>query len=153
MNLIPDTFWLCAWIRDKTQLCWSKSFSRAHLMRGFAARAHTTHLIEFFLGWKDSNLRMAESKPAAVPLGDTPIQKFPNKTHVRAPNCGFDSMRSFGMPGTRTQNYSVKSRVVNLKKRITGSWLPALHFLDFKTVHETFVSHGSLQAKKKKQRL
>jgi len=40
---------------------------------------------------------------------------------VRAPNCGFDSMRSFGMPGTRTQNYSVKSRVVNLKKRITGS--------------------------------
>ena len=29
-------------------------------------------LIIEFLGWKDSNLRMAESKPAAVPLGDTP---------------------------------------------------------------------------------
>jgi len=68
---------------------------------------------------------------------------------VRAPNCGFDSMRSFGMPGTRTQNYSVKSRVVNLKKHMTRSCLPVLHFLDFKTVHETFVSHGSLEAKKK----
>jgi hypothetical protein len=68
---------------------------------------------------------MAESKPAAVPLGDTPIQKFPNKTHVRAPKISFadlfESMRSFGMPGTRTQNYSVKSRVVNLKKRMTES--------------------------------
>src|ERR1700683_3548377 len=25
-----------------------------------------------WLGWKDSNLRMAGSKPAALPLGDTP---------------------------------------------------------------------------------
>src|SRR3984957_10903286 len=26
-----------------------------------------------WLGWKDSNLRMAGSKPAALPLGDTPM--------------------------------------------------------------------------------
>ena len=25
------------------------------------------------LGWQDSNLRMAESKSTALPLGDTPI--------------------------------------------------------------------------------
>src|SRR5688572_17796564 len=29
-------------------------------------------LVEIWLGWKDSNLRMAGSKPAALPLGDTP---------------------------------------------------------------------------------
>src|SRR3984885_547522 len=28
-----------------------------------------------WLGWKDSNLRMAGSKPAALPLGDTPTWK------------------------------------------------------------------------------
>ena len=28
-----------------------------------------------WLGWKDSNLRMAGSKPAALPLGDTPTRK------------------------------------------------------------------------------
>src|SRR6202046_2613672 len=27
-----------------------------------------------WLGWKDSNLRMAGSKPAALPLGDTPME-------------------------------------------------------------------------------
>src|SRR5690606_24887864 len=27
-----------------------------------------------WLGWKDSNLRMAGSKPAALPLGDTPVK-------------------------------------------------------------------------------
>src|ERR1700723_3135866 len=27
-----------------------------------------------WLGWKDSNLRMAGSKPAALPLGDTPVE-------------------------------------------------------------------------------
>ena len=26
-----------------------------------------------FLGWKDSNLRVAGPKPAALPLGDTPL--------------------------------------------------------------------------------
>ena len=28
---------------------------------------------EIWLGWQDSNLRMAASKAAALPLGDTPI--------------------------------------------------------------------------------
>jgi integrase len=31
-------------------------------------------LAESWLGWKDSNLRMAGSKPAALPLGDTPTR-------------------------------------------------------------------------------
>ena len=26
------------------------------------------------LGWQDSNLRMAESKSTALPLGDTPVK-------------------------------------------------------------------------------
>src|SRR5258707_7373812 len=30
---------------------------------------------KIWLGWKDSNLRMAGSKPAALPLGDTPTCK------------------------------------------------------------------------------
>jgi integrase len=41
-----------------------------------------------WLGWKDSNLRMAGSKPAALPLGDTPTQK--NQTErprVRSSSC------------------------------------------------------------------
>ena len=29
-----------------------------------------------WLGWKDSNLRIAESKSAALPLGDTPSSKL-----------------------------------------------------------------------------
>ena len=29
-----------------------------------------------FLGWKDSNLRMAGPKPAALPLGHTPLIVF-----------------------------------------------------------------------------
>lgn len=29
----------------------------------------------FWLGWLDSNQRMAEPKPAALPLGDTPTMK------------------------------------------------------------------------------
>src|SRR5277367_5003467 len=32
-----------------------------------------------WLGWKDSNLRMAGSKPAALPLGDTPTWKNQNR--------------------------------------------------------------------------
>ena len=28
------------------------------------------------LGWEDSNLRMAESKSAALPLGDTPTDNI-----------------------------------------------------------------------------
>jgi hypothetical protein len=33
---------------------------------------------QYWLGWQDSNLRMPGSKPGALPLGDTPIFKFPN---------------------------------------------------------------------------
>ena len=29
-------------------------------------------IIHYLLGWQDSNLRMAEPKSAALPLGDTP---------------------------------------------------------------------------------
>ena len=43
--------------------------SKLAMQRG---RVLLVDLIIEFLGWKDSNLRMAESKPAAVPLGDTP---------------------------------------------------------------------------------
>src|ERR1700728_467658 len=44
--------------------------------RGIAAALALSHLPHRtgvgWLGWKDSNLRMAGSKPAALPLGDTP---------------------------------------------------------------------------------
>ena len=36
--------------------------------------AETRQLGSDWLGWEDSNLRMAGSKPAALPLGDTPIE-------------------------------------------------------------------------------
>ena len=40
-----------------------------------------------WLGWQDSNLRMAGSKPAALPLGDTPTRKHRRitYTHCRTP--------------------------------------------------------------------
>ena len=39
-----------------------------------------------WLGWQDSNLRMAGSKPAALPLGDTPAKKFTDsESGARAP--------------------------------------------------------------------
>src|ERR1700723_101789 len=34
----------------------------------------TAPTVKIWLGWKDSNLRMAGSKPAALPLGDTPVE-------------------------------------------------------------------------------
>src|SRR5690606_7998380 len=37
------------------------------------------------LGWKDSNLRMAGSKPAALPLGYTPIQPFVHGRCIQPP--------------------------------------------------------------------
>ena len=37
-------------------------------------------VVNLCLGWKDSNLRMAGPKPAALPLGDTPIVKIFLKT-------------------------------------------------------------------------
>ncbi len=37
-----------------------------------------------FLGWQDSNLRMAVPKTAALPLGDTPIVKV--NYHTKTPN-------------------------------------------------------------------
>jgi len=41
-----------------------------------------------WLGWQDSNLRMAGSKPAALPLGDTPTQKNqPERPRVRSSSC------------------------------------------------------------------
>ena len=41
-----------------------------------------SYLIVHKLGWQDSNLRMAESKSTALPLGDTPkhVTRF-NKTN------------------------------------------------------------------------
>src|SRR5690349_14210918 len=37
----------------------------------------------FWLGWKDSNLRMAGSKPAALPLGDTPTTSSTRRTGAK----------------------------------------------------------------------
>ena len=34
------------------------------------------------LGWQDSNLRMAESKSTALPLGDTPNKKVIHKNRL-----------------------------------------------------------------------
>lgn len=36
----------------------------------------TNQYLFLFLGWKDSNLRMAGPKPAALPLGHTPLIVF-----------------------------------------------------------------------------
>ena len=51
------------------------------------------------LGWQDSNLRMAESKSAALPLGDTPrllvIESF-----------------NIGQEGIRTPDTVVRSHVL-----------------------------------------
>ena len=38
------------------------------------------------LGWQDSNLRMAESKSAALPLGDTPNRKIIGQEGIRTPD-------------------------------------------------------------------
>ena len=35
------------------------------------------------LGWQDSNLRMAESKSAALPLGDTPKLEKKNNREIK----------------------------------------------------------------------
>ncbi len=37
-----------------------------------------------WLGWKDSNLRMAGSKPAALPLGDTPANQLSQRSAAHA---------------------------------------------------------------------
>jgi hypothetical protein len=39
-----------------------RSFGKSGILKNF-----------LFLGWKDSNLRMAGPKPAALPLGHTPL--------------------------------------------------------------------------------
>ena len=52
------------------------------------------------LGWQDSNLRMAESKSAALPLGDTP--KLVGKI----------KMLSIGQEGIRTPDTVVRSHVL-----------------------------------------
>jgi hypothetical protein len=40
---------------------------------------------KIWLGWQDSNLRMLGSKPSALPLGDTPIIRFPVTPATRVP--------------------------------------------------------------------
>ena len=58
------------------------------------------------LGWQDSNLRMAESKSAALPLGDTPKQKLKIIKNVQ-------KLRfSIGQEGTRTPDTVVRSHVL-----------------------------------------
>lgn len=54
------------------------------------------------LGWQDSNLRMAESKSAALPLGDTP------KIKHKIQKLKF----SIGQEGTRTPDTVVRSHVL-----------------------------------------
>jgi hypothetical protein len=57
------------------------------------------------LGWQDSNLRMAESKSAALPLGDTPIMDK-NKVEIKT------LKSSIGQEGTRTPDTVVRSHVL-----------------------------------------
>ena len=56
------------------------------------------------LGWQDSNLRMAESKSAALPLGDTPNKK--NLYEL------FYIKSKVGQEGTRTPDTVVRSHVL-----------------------------------------
>ena len=53
------------------------------------------------LGWQDSNLRMAESKSAALPLGDTP------KNEIQDIKSNY-----IGQEGIRTPDTVVRSHVL-----------------------------------------
>ena len=44
------------------------------------ARQRLSNIIQKWLGYQDSNLGMARSKPAALPLGDTPTT-MPDRDH------------------------------------------------------------------------
>ena len=46
-----------------------------------------------WLGRPDLNRRLAESKPAALPLGYTPIQNYKIKAQIKAQRSGFDLER------------------------------------------------------------
>src|ERR1700722_8843128 len=48
-------------------------------------RWRTARLLCKWLGWKDSNLRMAGSKPAALPLGDTPAKSLMHGGSIQPP--------------------------------------------------------------------
>src|ERR1700735_3598970 len=52
-----------------------------------------------WLGWKDSNLRMAGSKPAALPLGDTPTWKKTDDPHQPGRN-----------PASKGESFSPRAR-------------------------------------------
>jgi integrase len=52
-----------------------------------------------WLGWKDSNLRMAGSKPAALPLGDTPTWKKTDDRHQPGRN-----------PSSKGESFSPRAR-------------------------------------------
>ena len=57
------------------------------------------------LGWQDSNLRVAESKSAALPLGDTPKFTEKNKETIKL-------KPGIGQEGIRTPDTVVRSHVL-----------------------------------------
>ena len=70
-----------------------------------AKQKNNRTILAIKLGWQDSNLRMAESKSAALPLGDTP--KFSQKKQLtRKLKFGI------GQEGIRTPDTVVRSHVL-----------------------------------------
>lgn len=57
-------------LRSRSKLYGSRSIKQIRFLQS-ALRCYISFWI--WLGWQDSNLRMAASKAAALPLGDTPI--------------------------------------------------------------------------------
>src|ERR1700678_997062 len=74
-----------------------------------------------WLGWQDSNLRMAGSKPAALPLGDTPIWPLPPiaapiASHVAASDPGRGQRRLASAPESLRRSLAQPARSESSQK-------------------------------------
>src|SRR5580700_6822533 len=79
-----------------------------------------------WLGWKDSNLRMAGSKPAALPLGDTPAPQSRANRGARARILSAASTPSprLELPlqgrGVKTPRHEARPPIGNLRREALG---------------------------------
>ena len=51
-------------------------YTKIDKKQSFYKKATSSEMVNSWLGWLDSNQRMAEPKSAALPLGDTPKDVF-----------------------------------------------------------------------------
>ena len=112
---------------------------RAKPRRTRASAGHAAKSADFGNGWlgrEDSNLRMAESKSAALPLGDAPMRRVPasGRTIVRtaAPRkpalaapwarrrakTGAHKSARYGVAGPVRNNYKTAARAVSAAWRV-----------------------------------